>query len=75
MFKIHLKDVGRGKVTKTIQTATDDPFRAEEIAYKEVCRHLMSKEVELTPNKNPLGFDVFVGGFRKVGEVTLEGGR
>ena len=64
---VKLIQVGRGKVSKTVEVKNEDAL------LEEVMRHLMSKQVELvqtTTGGSPL-YDVVVGGFRKVGEVKI----
>lgn len=60
-----LIEVGRGKVTKTVEVKN----KAELL--EEVMRHLMSSEVELTETDADGICEVIVGGFRTVGKVQI----
>ena len=60
-----LIEVGRGKVTKTVEVANEDEL------LDEVMSHLMSKQVELFEIDDAGTYEVVVGGFRKVGEVKI----
>lgn len=74
MSKIILKNIGRGKVNRTIELK--EKFNEEnlaEIAYREVNKHLASREVELRPDEEKgKGFwKVYVGFGYHVGDVQI----
>ena len=60
-----LIEVGRGKVTKTVEVKNKAGL------LQEVRRHLMSSEVELTETDDDGTCEVIVGGFRTVGKVKI----
>ena len=81
MSKIILKNVGRGKVNRTIQVNNPieggepkhDEHSLAEIAYKEVNKYLASRGVDLCPDEDKgAGFwKVYVGMGYHVGDVQI----
>lgn len=74
MSKIILKNIGRGKINRTLELEQNfDEENLAEIAYIEVCKHLASSSVELSPDeKKGKGFwKVYVGIGYHVGDVQI----
>ena len=74
MSKIILKNVGRGKINRTIEIPDGkDEEALAEIAYQEVCKHLMSRGVNLDLNneKGAGHWKVYVGMSSHVGDVEI----
>lgn len=74
MAKIILKNVGRGKVNKTIEVeGKHDEDTLAQMAYNEVKKHLASREVWLDPDdKKGEGYwTVHVGMGYHVGDVQI----
>ncbi len=81
MSKIILKNVGRGKVNRTIEVKNPivdgkpefDEEHLAMIAYKEVNKHLASRAVDLDPDEDKgAGFwKVYVGLGIHVGDVQI----
>jgi hypothetical protein len=72
-FELELINIGRNNKTYKKEIETDDLDGAEGIALKEVKKWLMSSIVDLSQSKNDkTSYFVFVGGFRKVGEVKIK---
>ncbi len=73
LYSIELKEVGRNNASYKIEWSAISFTIALNKAFEEVCKHLMSSEVELhlIDNKKNL-YEVLVGGWRKVGEVTIK---
>ncbi len=81
MSKIILKNVGRSNVSRTIEV--ENPIvdgkpklseqRLASLAYREICKHLMSSGVDLTPDSDKgAGFwKVYVGIGHHVGDIQI----
>lgn len=71
MVKYKLINVGRGKYNGVVETRTGEPEHVEAAVLREVRKHLMSRDVELTFEQDERGIvngDVVVGGCRFVGK-------
>jgi hypothetical protein len=69
-YKIKLKRIGREKFSKTFKVPYLDLSDAEFIALQECEKHLISRNVELTPISR--GKYMVSAGFHKVGEVEIK---
>lgn len=76
MAQIILKNVGRGKVNRTIELETKDWTEEDlaRIAYAEIKKHLASNEVWLEPDeaKGDGFWKVYVGMGYHVGDVQIK---
>lgn len=65
-MNVGLINVGRNKVCKNITVKNESGI------FKELKKHLMSKDIELMESKKKKNrFDVVVGGIRTVGEIFI----
>ena len=72
-FKIELINIGRDDVCQKYEQEADSLDEIANLTHVKVKRFLMSSIVSLEPNENDEGlWDVFVGEFRKVGEVRIK---
>jgi len=64
-MQVHIMELGREKADKVVEV--------KEIAdlYGEVCKYLVSRDIELRYDKKKNEGVVIVGGFRKVGKFSV----
>lgn len=70
---VHFQEVGRDKKTRDFQTESlSDVQLIRELKRKRV---LMSRDIDFSWEKNGgQKADIYIGGWRKVGSLTVEGG-
>ena len=65
-MELQLINLGRNNINKTVVV------KNEKAMWRELSKHLMSKGIELSPTDEPNKYDVYVGMFRKVGQVIIK---
>lgn len=69
-WRIHLENIGRDKVTRSVDVDEKHTLpEVEQIAIHECSKHLLSREIGLT-DKCDLTYTVFAG-MRSVGKVSI----
>jgi hypothetical protein len=68
-YTIELTNIGRGKVCKTFNSKTADLTVAENLAYKEATKYLMSRYTWLEHDTEDL-YSLYAGG-RRVGDIKI----
>jgi hypothetical protein len=71
-WRIDLENVGRGKVTRSVEVTADTLPDVEHRAVKECSKHLMSRGVEVEKLGDGIDLNYTVlAGFRPVGKVKI----
>ncbi len=65
-MELTMINLGRNNINKTVT------IKNEKAMWKEISKYLMSKDIELSETDEPNKCDVYVGGFRKVGQVIIK---
>ena len=65
-MELQLINLGRNNINKTVTV------KNEKAMWTELSKHLMSRSIELSPTDEPNKYDVYVGGFRNVGQVIIK---
>lgn len=65
-MEIQLINLGRNNINKTVVV------KNEKAMWRELSKHLMSKDIELSETDEPNKYDVYVGVFRNVGQILIK---
>lgn len=67
-MQLELINIGRNKVCQTIEMKKPTANKI----FKEVKKHLLSKEIDFIESEVKGIYNVFVGGLRNVGQIKLD---
>jgi hypothetical protein len=65
-MELTMINLGRNNINKTVT------IKNEKAMWREISKYLMSKNIELSETDEPNKYDVYVGVFRKVGQVIIK---